>query len=55
MFGLVGLSYNPSYEQFCFLSTFRKQFEWNHIKHLYCLVQLSVQLTQVVKPKQEEA
>lgn len=42
MFGLIGLTNNPSNEHFGLFPRFWKQLERNHVQHLDRLVQLSV-------------
>lgn len=50
----VRFLYDPRNELFCFLSRLWKQFEWNHIQHLNCLIQLSIHFLKVHHPKHQK-
>lgn len=55
MFLFVGLSDDPGNEHLGLLARFRQQFEWDHVEHLYRLVELCVQFAEVVKSQGEES
>lgn len=50
----VRFLYDPRNELFCFLPRLWKQFKWNHIQHLNCLVQLGIHFLKVHHPKHQK-